>query len=59
MNGVMEFLQRRLAEKEELLQNMLKKPKSWHDTEDVQIAIDGIKSAIQSVLDESSLKQVA
>lgn len=42
MNGTVEYLQRRLEEKERMMNNR----KPWHDVEGIQIAIDGIKEAI-------------
>lgn len=49
MNGAVEFLQRRLEEKEAMLKN----PKPWYDLEDIQVAIGGIKSAILSFMEEA------
>lgn len=47
MNGAVEYLQKRLEEKEAMLQNR----KPWHDVEEIQIAINGIKEAILSFTD--------
>lgn len=55
MNGAVEFLQRRLEEKEA----MLAKAKSRCQAEDILIAIDGIKSAILSFTEQVQVAQVA
>lgn len=49
MNGVIEFLTKKLEEKEEMLENM----KPWYDREEILIAINGIQDAISSFLFEN------
>lgn len=51
MNEAIEFLQNRLKEKEEMLNNR----KPWHNIEEIQYAIDGIKSAILSYRNEAQV----